>query len=48
MLVFGTDVSCVKSVRDSVSGVAAKFGRIDILVNNAAIHLGKPFHGEPL
>ncbi|MCS6783823.1 MAG: SDR family oxidoreductase [Candidatus Caldarchaeum sp.] len=48
--VFGlvTDVSSVESVRKAVEEVVKKFGKIDVLVNNAAIHLGKPFHEEPL
>lgn len=48
VLVFETDVSDVQSVKNSVNEVVASFGKIDILVNNAAIHLGKPFHEEPL
>lgn len=43
-----TDVSDAESVSRSVEAVAQRFGRINILVNNAAIHLGKPFHEEPL
>lgn len=43
-----TDVSDLESVRKAVDEVAQRLGRIDILVNNAAIHLGKPFHEEPL
>lgn len=42
------DVSDVNSVKRGVEEVIKSFGRIDILVNNAAIHLGKPFHEEPL
>jgi NAD(P)-dependent dehydrogenase (short-subunit alcohol dehydrogenase family) len=42
------DVSDVESVRKGVEKVVDSYGRIDILVNNAAIHLGKPFHEEPL
>lgn len=42
------DVSDVESVRRGVEEVVKKFRKIDILVNNAAIHLGKPFHEEPL
>jgi len=42
------DVSDVESVKKGVEKVVDSYGRIDILVNNAAIHLGKPFHEEPL
>lgn len=42
------DVADVHSVKRGVEEVVRKFGKIDILVNNAAIHLGKPFHEEPL
>ncbi|MCS7125406.1 MAG: SDR family oxidoreductase [Aigarchaeota archaeon] len=42
------DVSDFDSVKKGVEQVVKKFGKIDILVNNAAIHLGKPFHEEPL
>mgnify|MGYP001626186027 CR=1 FL=1 len=42
------DVSDVESVKKGVENVVNKFGKIDILVNNAAIYLGKPFHEEPL
>jgi len=42
------DVSDPESVKKAVEQVVEKYGRIDILVNNAAIHLGKPFHEEPL
>jgi NAD(P)-dependent dehydrogenase (short-subunit alcohol dehydrogenase family) len=42
------DVSNVDSVKRCVDEVVKRFGKIDILVNNAAIHLGKPFHEEPL
>lgn len=42
------DVSDVESVKRGVENVVDKYGKIDILVNNAAIHLGKPFHEEPL
>lgn len=43
-----TDVSDFESVKKSVENVVQLFGKIDILVNNAAIHLGKPFQEEPL
>jgi NAD(P)-dependent dehydrogenase (short-subunit alcohol dehydrogenase family) len=42
------DVSDTASVKEAVEKVVQRYGRIDILVNNAAIHLGKPFHEEPL
>lgn len=42
------DVSDVDSVRKGIEEVVKRFGKIDILVNNAAIYLGKPFHEEPL
>lgn len=42
------DVSDVESVKKGVGDIINKYGKIDILVNNAAIHLGKPFHEEPL
>ncbi len=42
------DVSDVESVKKGVENVVDRYGKIDILVNNAAIHLGKPFHEEPL
>ncbi|MEM0506826.1 MAG: SDR family oxidoreductase [Thermosphaera sp.] len=42
------DVSNIDSVRKAIAEVIEKFGAINILVNNAAIHLGKPFHEEPL
>jgi NAD(P)-dependent dehydrogenase (short-subunit alcohol dehydrogenase family) len=32
-----TDVSSIASVREMVDAVAARFGRIDVLVNNAAV-----------
>jgi NAD(P)-dependent dehydrogenase (short-subunit alcohol dehydrogenase family) len=32
-----TDVSSITSVREMVDAVAARFGRIDVLVNNAAV-----------
>ncbi|MEM2591654.1 MAG: SDR family oxidoreductase, partial [Thermofilaceae archaeon] len=43
-----SDVSNVESVKNAVDEAVKRFGKIDILVNNAAIHLGKPFHEEPL
>lgn len=42
------DVSDVEAVKKSVEEVVKRFGGIHVLVNNAAIHLGKPFHEEPL
>lgn len=42
------DVSDLESVRKGLNEVVGRFGKIDVLVNNAAIHLGKPFHEEPL
>lgn len=45
---FVADVSDVNVVKKCVEEVVTKFGTINILVNNAAIHLGKPFHEEPL
>lgn len=39
---FETDVSSVKSLRDSFNKIIDKFGRIDVLVNNAGIALSKP------
>ncbi|MEM0482026.1 MAG: SDR family oxidoreductase [Nitrososphaerota archaeon] len=42
------DVSNIDSVKRCVDEVVKRFRRIDVLVNNAAIHLGKPFHEEPL
>lgn len=42
------DVSDVESVKRGIEEVVKNFEKIDILVNNAAIHLGKPFHEEPL
>jgi len=48
VLAMQSDVSNVESVKNAVDEAVKRFGKIDILVNNAAIHLGKPFHEEPL
>ncbi|WP_028933350.1 SDR family NAD(P)-dependent oxidoreductase [Pseudonocardia spinosispora] len=34
---FRCDVTDVRSVRDAIDGIAARFGRLDVLVNNAGI-----------
>ncbi|MEM4694294.1 MAG: glucose 1-dehydrogenase, partial [Nitrososphaerota archaeon] len=47
-IILRADVSRLDEVRRLINCVVEEFGRLDILVNNAAIHLGKPFHEEPL
>jgi len=43
------DVSKYEDVKSLVEKVIAKFGRIDIMVNNAGVHLGSyPLHETPL
>lgn len=37
------DVSKLDQVREMIAGVLVKFGKIDILINNAAIGMRKPF-----
>lgn len=42
------DVSDFESVKRCIDEIVRRYGKIDVLVNNAAIYLGKPFHEEPL
>jgi uncharacterized protein len=42
------DVGKLDEVREMVSGVLAKFGKIDILINNAGIGMRKPFVDTPI
>jgi NAD(P)-dependent dehydrogenase (short-subunit alcohol dehydrogenase family) len=41
-----TDVSQRSSVADMVAHVMAKYGKVDVLVNNAAVHAGAAFAEE--
>jgi NAD(P)-dependent dehydrogenase (short-subunit alcohol dehydrogenase family) len=38
------DVTCVKSVQNAIAETISALGRIDLLVNNAAIQVTKPIH----
>jgi short-subunit dehydrogenase len=42
------DVSKLDQVRTMVTGILAKFGKIDILINNAGIGMRKPFAETPI
>jgi uncharacterized protein len=42
------DVAKLEQVRAMITGVLAKFGRIDILINNAGIGMRKPFAETPI
>lgn len=42
------DVRVPEQVQAFVDGVASRYGRLDIAVNNAGIHLGKPLHETTL
>jgi short-subunit dehydrogenase len=42
------DVAKLDQVRAMVTGVLAKFGKIDILINNAGIGMRKPFADTPI
>src|SRR5512138_2780686 len=42
------DVSNLDQVREMVAGVLAKFGKIDIFINNAGIGMRKPFAETPI
>jgi NAD(P)-dependent dehydrogenase (short-subunit alcohol dehydrogenase family) len=42
------DVAKLDQVRQMVTGVLSKFGRIDILINNAGIGMRKPFAETPI
>ena len=42
------DVAELDQVRAMVTGVLAKFGKIDILINNAGIGMRKPFADTPI
>ena len=42
------DVAKLDQVREMVSGVLSKFGKIDILINNAGIGMRKPFAETPI
>jgi hypothetical protein len=42
------DVSKLAQVREMITGVLAKFSRIDILINNAGIGMRKPFVETPV
>ena len=42
------DVAKLDQVREMVTGVLSKFGRIDILINNAGIGMRKPFAETPI
>jgi NAD(P)-dependent dehydrogenase (short-subunit alcohol dehydrogenase family) len=39
---FGMDVTSRQSVRDAVAAALARFGRIDVLLNDAGVNLRKP------
>ncbi len=41
------DVAKLDQVREMVTGVLSKFGKIDILINNAGIGMRKPFAETP-
>jgi NAD(P)-dependent dehydrogenase (short-subunit alcohol dehydrogenase family) len=41
-IAFKTDISCVSEIEHAIAGVIAKFGTINILVNNAAAYLMSP------
>ena len=42
------DVAKLDQVREMVTGVLSKFGKIDILINNAGIGMRKPFAETPI
>jgi uncharacterized protein len=42
------DVAKLDQVREMVSGVLSKFGKIDILINNAGIGMRRPFAETPI
>jgi len=48
VIAFQGDVSSRNRMSEIVSEVLKKFGKIDVLVNNAGIYRGKPFWEEPL
>jgi 3-oxoacyl-[acyl-carrier protein] reductase len=43
-LIQKTDVAKGEEVQEMIQGAIQKFGRIDILVNNAAVHIGGKLH----
>jgi 3-oxoacyl-[acyl-carrier protein] reductase len=47
-LAYTADVSDVLPVNNMIDAAAKKFGRIDILVNNAAVRVEQPFEGMTL
>jgi len=43
-----TDISCEDDAQRAVDAVVSHFGRIDVLVNNAAVGIGTPLHETSL
>ena len=44
--IYKCDIACEQQVKDMVEAVVKKFGRIDVLVNNAAVSLDSMFYDK--